>query len=232
MEFARGATMRDHAFGWSQLVHAADGVARVETDDATWVLPPGLALWVPGGVRHTLRCSTRLSLRTLYFPGPAGPERCRVVAVSPLLRAAIVRLVELQAAGADRARVEHLAAVVVDELAVAEVEPLSLPLPSTPAARRVADRILAESAARASLDELCGGAGASRRTVERLFAVEVGAPLGHWRRIARLHAAVVALASGAPVAAAAEVAGFSSPSAFVVAFKRAFGRTPGAYVTG
>ncbi|WP_405535126.1 helix-turn-helix domain-containing protein [Streptomyces sp. NBC_00075] len=49
-----------------------------------------------------------------------------------------------------------------------------------------------------------------------------------WRTQLRLHRAVMLLAEGRTITqAAAAVCGFSSPSAFVSAFRAAFGRTPG-----
>jgi AraC-like DNA-binding protein len=230
MEVPRGATFADHAFGWGQLVHAGRGVARVMTADAAWVLPPGRALWVPGGLRHTVRCVTDLSVRALYFPPdePPLPPRCAVVGVGPLLRAAILRIVELQLTGPQPERVGRLLAVVRDELADAVHEPLALPLPTDPAARRVAERILDDPSR--ALTRHTARSGASRRTIERRFADEVGVPLGHWRRAACLHAGLVALASGAAVSEAAGRAGYDSVSAFVAAFKRAFGETPAASV--
>jgi AraC-like DNA-binding protein len=232
MNVPRGASFADHAFGWGQLVDASSGVARVDTQEAAWVLPPGRALWVPGGVRHRVRCVTELSVRIVYFlPEHAPlPPRCLVMGVSELVRALIGRLVALQGGPSPSTAAEHVSALVQllrVELACAEQQPLALPLPVDPAARRVAERILEDPGSSRSLASLCARVGASQRTVERKFQEEVGLPLGHWRRSARLQAALVELASGASVALAAEHAGYRSPSAFVSAFRRAFGLTPG-----
>jgi AraC-like DNA-binding protein len=233
MNVPRGASFADHAFGWGQLVDASSGVARVHTQEAAWVLPPGRALWVPGGVRHQVRCITEVSVRIVYFlpEHPPLPPLCRVIGVSELVRALIGRLVELQGGPRPSVQVHRVASLVEvlrAELACAEQQPLALPLPTDPAARQVAERILDEPGSRRSLAALCARVGASQRTVERRFREEVGLPLGHWRRAARLHAALVELASGASVAQAADRAGYDSASAFVQAFRRAFGFTPGA----
>jgi len=50
-----------------------------------------------------------------------------------------------------------------------------------------------------------------------------------WRGRARMQQAVVALSAGAPVTEAALDAGYQSASAFIAAFKRAFGVTPSRY---
>lgn len=78
-----------------------------------------------------------------------------------------------------------------------------------------------------SLAELGRRAGASERTLSRLFGDELGMGYTAWRTQLRLHRAVLLLAEGRTVTQASAVCGFSSPSAFVSAFRAAFGRTPG-----
>ena len=75
------------------------------------------------------------------------------------------------------------------------------------------------------------GAGASLRTLQRLFLAQTGLSLEAWRGRARMQQAVVALSAGAPVTEAALDAGYQSASAFIAAFKRAFGVTPSRYRT-
>jgi AraC-like DNA-binding protein len=88
---------------------------------------------------------------------------------------------------------------------------------------------LAQPGAEASLAELARGAGASLRTLQRLFLAETGLSLDAWRGRARMQQAVVSLSNGAPVTEAALECGYQSPSAFIAAFKRTFGSTPGRY---
>ena len=56
-----------------------------------------------------------------------------------------------------------------------------------------------------------------------------GLTLEAWRQKARLIAAISALSGGASVSVAAAQCGYASPSAFITAFKRQFGVTPGRY---
>jgi AraC-like DNA-binding protein len=73
------------------------------------------------------------------------------------------------------------------------------------------------------------GRGASLRTIERLFQVETGMTFGRWRQQLRLVEALRLLAVGEPVTSVALDVGYESPSAFVSAFRRTFGVTPGRY---
>lgn len=75
--------------------------------------------------------------------------------------------------------------------------PLQLPNPTDSRARRVADFLLADPSDRASLAQLCKKAGASKRTIERLFRENLGMTLGKWRQQLRLMEAMRLLAGGA-----------------------------------
>src|SRR5450755_2357590 len=80
-------THEDHQLAW-----AASGVLTVLTADATWVLPPTRALWIPAGLRHeTASDGGRATMRSLYirpglFPVSWGETaRPTPVRASPLL---------------------------------------------------------------------------------------------------------------------------------------------------
>jgi AraC-like DNA-binding protein len=55
-------------------------------------------------------------------------------------------------------------------------------------------------------------------------------PFGRWRTLARLAAALPLLAAGKPVGNVARAVGYENPSAFVAAFRRETGATPGTYL--
>jgi AraC-like DNA-binding protein len=65
--------------------------------------------------------------------------------------------------------------------------------------------------------------------VERLFQEETGMTLGKWRQQLRLMQAMRLLGEGAKVTHAALEAGYSTPSAFIAAFRKSLGTTPAAY---
>lgn len=53
-----------------------------------------------------------------------------------------------------------------------------------------------------------------------------------WRTHARLRAALSLLAEGRPVSRVAHTVGYATPSAFLVAFRRTVGTSPGRYLSG
>ena len=227
-----GARLDRHTHPWAQLVYAATGVMRVATPDAAWLVPPTRAIWVPGGVAHEIEMRGTVAMRTLYL-APAGEhprlEACRALEVAPLLRELILHIVRLGMLDVDNPAHARLEGLLTDLLAAGETAPLVLPLPADPRARGFADRLLADPADTAPLADLARGAGASLRTLQRLFLAETGLSLEAWRGRVRMQQAVVSLSAGAPVTQAALDAGYRGASAFIAAFKRAFGVTPSRY---
>ena len=172
-----------------------------------------------------------VQLRTLYLdPSIAPPvERCCVVQVSDLLRAAILRAMAFPDPVPGTGPEARLVAVIVDEIHAAPAAPLHLPMPRDPRARRVAEALRETPGDPRRLDEWATHAGASARTLERLFHREVAMSFGAWRQQARLLHALERLAAGESVTAVALELGFETPSAFIAMFRRALGTTPGRY---
>jgi AraC-like DNA-binding protein len=94
---------------------------------------------------------------------------------------------------------------------------------------RVAAMLKADPADRRPLAELASAAGASHRTIERLFASETRMSFGRWRIRHRMITALEKLANGDTVGNVAYAVGYESPSSFVAAFRDTFGTTPTSY---
>jgi AraC-like DNA-binding protein len=222
----------EHDHPWRQLLYAISGAMTVYAGRASWMIPTGKAVIIPQGCRHSIRMWGEVAMRTLYFPpdldAPAlQVEECRVISVTPLLRELILRVVEMGALDRRLPEQERLAGVVLDEMARAEVTPLVLPVPGDERAAAVAQAVLAAPSADLPLDGLARRHGVGRRTLERLFRAETGMTFGMWQQKARLLYSIGALAASRPVTEAALDAGYSSVSAYIAAFKKTFGCTPG-----
>jgi AraC-like DNA-binding protein len=221
-----------HYHDRDQLVFASSGVMTVRTGMGAWVVPAHRAVWIPERTPHTITMSGKVAMRTLYLrPGLATslPRQCCVLNVPTLLRELILHAC---GCGALERRIvwqSHLIDVILDQLRAIQVAPLQLPLPEDVRARRVADRLLRNPSDGRPLAQIARGSGASRRTIERLFAEETGITFGKWRQQLRLMQGMRLLGGGARVTYAALEAGYSTPSAFVAAFRRIFGSTPTRY---
>jgi AraC-like DNA-binding protein len=221
-----------HDHPWGQLAFCNSGVMRVISDATAWLAPPTRAIWLPAGLPHAILAHGEVATRFLYLaPELAAPlpTEPRVVEVGPLLRELILHILKRRMLHPDVAEEARQALLLVDLILEAPSQDLALPLPEDRRARALADRVQADPAEAISLAELARHAGASLRTLQRIFPVETGLSLEAWRQKARLIAAVAALSEGAPVGVAAAACGYASASAFVAAFRRHFGMTPGRY---
>lgn len=225
-------TLATHTHNWDQLTYATAGVLRVATADASWVVPPHRAVWVPAGIAHAEQMFAPVSVRTLYFAPRIAktlPRECRTLNISSLLRELILHVSRLGAL--DRRTPSHarIIGVLLDQMTTVSEVPLQLPLPRDARALRLASLLQTSPGDTATVAALARKAGASRRTIERLFAQETGMTVAEWRRRLRLLHAVRLLAEGKPVTTVALEIGYSSVSAFIAVFKKAFGATPSCY---
>src|SRR5277367_867909 len=221
--------------GWhqhprAQLLHAVEGVLRVETEAAQFVLPPGTGLWMPARTLHVTRMPAGLRMRALFLRADAtraGPGAVMVVAVSPLLRELILAACEEPVAWDERGPASHIAALALREIGRAATRPLEVPACRDRRLRRVAEALLADPADRRSLGAHAAAAGASERTLARLFRRETGMTFQQWRRQVRLTEGLAKLAKGETPPRAAAAVGYASSPAFGAAYRAAFGTTPG-----
>src|SRR5262249_35379914 len=123
----------------------------------------------------------------------------------------------------------HLIEMLLDLLACSQTVPLQLPRPVDSRALKVANLLHSDPRSAIPVEEICLRAGASKRTIERLFREDTKMTLGRWRQQLRLMHSMRLLAQGMKINSAALEAGYSSPSAFILMFKNALGTTPGQY---
>ena len=230
--FRDGWHVHPHSHERAQLLYASEGVMRVATANGAWVVPPQRAVWVPPGVVHEIRMSGPVSMRTLYIdPGlPLRmPDDCAVIEVSPLLRELILAAVEEPVEYDEAGRGGKIAALILDEIEATRQAPLHLPMPRDRRLVRICQALLANPADARTLERWAEAAGASGRTLARLFRRETGMTFALWRQQSRVAAALPLLAQGEAVGLAARAVGYGSPSAFTAMFRRLLGATPDRY---
>jgi len=230
--YPSGMLLEHHSHSWAQLAYASEGVMTVQTEDGTWVVPSHRAVWIPAGIGHSILMSGWVSMRTLYIAPEfvrQMPERCCVVVVAPLLRELILHTIAQGSLRRDAPEHRRLAEFLLDQLRVLPAVPLELPMPRDARAQHVAARLRDDPADNSPVDTIARRAGASRRTLERIFRKETGMSLGRWRQQARLLHGMRLLARGEAVTSTAFECGYESTSAFIAAFSSALGTTPGRY---
>lgn len=231
-DYPAGHTIPYHFHDRDQLVYATRGVMTVRVCDSAWVVPTHRAVWIPAAIPHSVTMSGLVAMRTLYFKPKLVkelPRTCCVVNVPRLLEELVLHACAIGGLNARITRHRHLIAVITDQFDAIELVPLQLPNLSDPRAQRVAEIFTSNPSDSRTLAEISRSGGASKRTVERLFQEEVGMTFGKWRQQLRLMHALRLLAEGAKVTHTALEAGYSTPSAFISAFKKALGTTPRLY---
>lgn len=228
-DYADGEATGRHSHARAQLLLSLSGVMRITTDGASFVVPPGRALWVPAGEPHSVLVAGTVRMRALFLredAARAGPAGVTVMATSPLLRELILAACEEPLEWDEHGRGGHLAALVLEEIRRAPALPFGVPEPREPRLARLAEALRADPASPLSLEDWAARIGASPRSLSRHFRAETGLSFGAWRQALRLAEAAALLAQGVPPARAAAAVGYASAPAFGAAYRAAFGVTP------
>jgi AraC-like DNA-binding protein/quercetin dioxygenase-like cupin family protein len=223
-EFASGTSTLAHSHRRGQLLHAVKGIMMARTADGAWIVPPRHALWIPPRTVHSVEMRAAVAMRTVYIrEGEAReiPASCKVIAVSPLLREAILALMEEPVLYAEDGRGGALAKLVVDEIARAAAAEFELPLPANKRLGAICEALIEDPSLALDIDGWADRAGLSRRTLTRKFREETGLSFGTWRRRLRALSAAAHLSEGASPHAAARKAGYRSASALMSMMRRA-----------
>lgn len=218
-----------HMHRRAQLLYAVAGIMRVETAEAAWILPPARALWLPPETPHSVMMRSAVEMRTIYIDQAACaslPKQPVLVEISGLLRELILTLLEEPAAYDEHGRGGLTANLILTELARLQERRLDVPMPRDPRALRVARALLDNSSIDYDLDRWAIEAGASRRTLARIFRSETGLGFAEWRARLRAIDGLARLSAGASVAETAKSVGYASPSAFSAMIHRLLGHPP------
>ena len=243
----RDTQVLPHRHDWAQLALSTTGTLHLRVPHATFVVPPGRALWIPPQVEHAVTLVETAELRTLYLyqsPGRCTPanagsdpdiwQRCRVLEVSDLMRALTFDLSTMAddaaaPTAAQLAREYHVSALLLDELRRATQLHLRVDMPRDKRLLHLCSAVLQDPVAHNSLQAFAHDSGASLRTVARLFRQELGCTYLQWRQQVILAKAVQLRASGLPIGQIAAELGYT-PSAFSAMVHRAVGLSPARFL--
>jgi len=216
-----------HSHPAHELLWHVSGTFRVDAGDRTWSLAPGTGVWIAAGTMHRTVGSGDYQVGWALVETADCPEiweRTTPVLVEPLLHH-LLHFLASERSEVVRSQAED---VVIDLLgAQLSSSVIELPMPSDARSRQIVDALLADPAHPWELADWAIEVGAGTRTLSRLFVDETGMSFGQWRTQARMRAAMADLVAGVPVQTVARRVGYASPSAFVTAFRRCTGRTPG-----
>ncbi|VWD17721.1 AraC family transcriptional regulator [Burkholderia lata] len=225
--------MGAHHHRKGELLLAMHGVLTCEVEGGLWIVPPQSAIWVPGGVVHKFAAAGRLECYVAFIdPSVASnlPSTCCALSVTPLLRELLIRSASLPTMYADSGIESHLVTLLLDEIAVAPLGNLHLPMPTDARLRRIVEMITAMPSDRGTIATWARRVGMSERTLARTLTNQTGMSFGRWRQQLHLMLAVQWLGVGASVQQVADDLGYESASSFVSMFRKKLGSPPARYM--
>jgi len=220
-----------HVHRSGQLVMALRGAVSCDVPGAMWMVPPQAGVWIPGGTPHSNHSTANAVIFYLFVARDAAPlpASCCTLRISPMLGEMIQYLAEQPPSYEPGGPTDRLAHVLLDQLCAMPKEEVSLPMPEDARLRKVSRAMMRDPSDRRTQKDWAHQLGMSERTLNRLCTALTGLSFGRWRTNARLRAALFLLAADTAVSVVARRVGYSTPSAFIAAFRGALGVSPGAY---
>lgn len=228
-QLEKGARPAAHDCNRAQVFFCYDGLMRVEAGQDRWYIPDRFGIWLPVGLDTQIEVAQHIEFQSFSLHSRVAqrlgmPDRPTVLRATPLVRGIGRRLMDGDALGVAAQR--RLGMVALDEIARLERPDLHLPGSREPRLSRVMSHLLERPQDAGSLAALADNMGTSERTLSRLFQNETGMSWRAWRDRMRFVLALEGLQIGRNSTELAAKLGYSSPSAFVAAFRRQSGMTP------
>jgi len=222
-----------HRHAKSQFLLILKGVVSCEVEGGLWVVPPQSALWIPGGVLHSVKVAGRITGYMAFIDPAAGTNlsaTCCTLSATPLLRELLIRSSRFPMLYPEGGMEARLVALLLDEIAVAKPANLHLPMPTDTRLRKLVNMMMADPADRGTIREWAERASLSERTLARLICRQTGMSFGRWRQQLKIMLAVQWLAKGVSIQQVSGALGYESAGSFVTMFRKVLGVPPGRYV--
>lgn len=218
---------------WGELAYLVAGSIVMRTSEGSYLGQATRAVWIPPGLLHEWYLPEASSNRSLFIHLSALGQSPRfshlhAVEITPLLRELIIAMSDCDPCGGSAAD-KRLFQVFLDRLAQATPVDNPLTMPTNHRLVELCTGVLMAPDAPVCLRDWSQQMCVSEKTLARLFKRQTGQTIGKWVQDARLQRAMEYIEAGQSVTEVALNCGYTSLSAFIVAFKKHFGTTPGAY---
>ncbi len=204
------------------------------TDKGIYLLPTSQAFWCPPNHQHELFFLGAVHIANLFIDPDWTdhfPKTQCVVNVTPLAQELIQRSMQIGTDYRSDGKEYRLMTVVIDELSGLKRAPLALPWSNHPQLAIIMQAVFNDPANHHNVEHWSAMIHTTPRTLARLFQKEVNMTFSEWRIQARLLYALEKLHDGKSVTYIALELGYSSPSAFIAAFKKIMGKSPLEYMS-
>ena len=227
-----GVTVPLHSHPNGQFsIPLSGGRCGVELEDRRWVLPRYAAAWLPPGTFHNGIQDSGAELMTLYVAPQVArtfPPRPMRILLNPMTFEMIRHFTKVYGSTDRSLHAKRIAKLFIEELRHAPELPKGFaPLSNHPVLRRIADNLLTPECRNFSNETWAARLNMTARNLARLVSRETGLSFAKWRMHMVLLASLNDLNDGRSVESTSYNAGFETPSAYIEAFKKIFGKTPG-----
>ncbi|MFD8463785.1 helix-turn-helix transcriptional regulator [Streptomyces cyaneofuscatus] len=225
-EFIAAGGHPTHVHAFHQFLYVPLGRIVVTALGRDHELSPSVALWIPAGIPH----SARFDPDSLVVPETFEPDLHRLPysEVTSVNVSDAQRQLLLSRMRASEVSEEDPAVFAV--LCAGHRDVLPLPQPTGRSAATVAGELMRNPGDPRTASEWAESLYTSSTSLRRAFRAETGLAFSEWRTRLRLNHSLQLLAAGHMVSTVAARVGFVSTNGYILAFRRYFGETPGAYV--
>lgn len=220
---------------WGELAYPVAGSIVMRTEKGSFLGQAARAVWIPPGLRHEWYLPEPSTNRSLFLHLSAlnyAPRfyALHAVEITPLLRELIMAVGDCDP-HQSTVQNRRLLQVFLDRLTLASIVKTPLRMPLNHLLVELCTKVLMAPDTPVCLRDWSQQVCMSEKTLTRLFKRETGQTVGRWVQGVRLQRAVEYIEAGQTITSVAFSCGYTSVSAFIVAFKKYFGTTPGAFGT-
>jgi len=222
-------------FGRHVLIHGIEGLFLLETERASWRLPPSRIAWIPAGTMVRATTIRQVRCTSVFFrPDFAHdvPSDLKVFSASPVVHEMVkhARRWTVETPSSDEEQ-ERFFLTLLDlcRAQLTEAGQLSLPKAASEELAKALEYTQEHLADPLQVEDVARIAAMSPRTLMRRLKTEVHMTWGQYLQRARMLRAMEHLARGMTVTETAYEAGYSSIPAFSTAFRKLTDLTPTEY---
>lgn len=223
---------KTHAHPWGQLNYVSHGVMHLEIDGIRFLSPSQYAVWIPPFADHFSFASRDLVYRTVYISLKLSnrlPSKPTTLNVSPVLHAILDDFALRDVRVPETEEDLRMAQVALDQILHIKPHETYLPYAVSDELNSVLKELQLNPGDRRSVEDFADQLHMTSRTLERRCQRELGISFGEWRSRLKFMHAIESLEAGLTVQRIALELEYTTPSAFIVMFKRFTGTTPEQY---
>ncbi len=217
--------------GFGEIFYWEAGLSVLCTGQQNFVCNPLHAIWIPPGVEHEWYLPQPASDRSIFVhtsavTGRRNFEYLHMIEVSPLLKELLTAVTE-KVPDFSSEKGQRLGMVLLDCFEDSRNISSPLTMPYHHRLVELCSQAILSPDESIPLEEWSDKLHLSSRSLTRIFRRETGVSMGQWVKFMRMLHARELMENGQCVTTAALDSGYTSVSAFIHAFKKSFGHTPG-----